>query len=148
MGFATLTSHPSPKNILVVIGEHSGLIDQVLKFPYKIEMLVRCEVIIPPGCDNVKFIPHIVNAADKKKSHTPIHIAFGIDFVDKQEDIFDVILTDFLDPSPGTGTGSEEDVQQKILTTDFFQALAKALKPNGIFAPVWARYGTLRRSSW
>ncbi len=116
-----LSAHKNPKNVLIVGGGDGGVIREVLKHD-TVEKVVLAEIdgrVI--DISRVHF-PQIAAGLDDPR--VDIQVSDGIKHVQDHPDTYDLIVVDSTDPiGPAVG----------LFAKDFYQSIARALKPDGIF---------------
>lgn len=117
-----MSYHKDPKDILVIGGGDGGTVRELVKYK-GVESVTLCEIDKLVVDVSRKFFPKVAGELDHKK--VTVKIGDGIDYVKNQENKFDVVLVDSTDPiGPG----------EALFTKEFYQGVAKALKPGGIVA--------------
>ena len=116
-----LITHPSPRQVLVVGGGDGGTVREILKHP-EVERarLVEIDerVVAAARC----FLPGLSGALDD--SRFEVIIADGVEYVQRANGIYDVIIVDSTDPvGPGV----------KLFQPEFYRAVKEALTPEGLF---------------
>lgn len=120
IAFLPLNSHASPKRVLVIGGGDGGVVREVVKHPL-VEEVVMCEIDEAVIRISKDYLPFMASAFDSPK--LKINIEDGFEFVKKNQNSFDVIITDSSDP-----IGPAEVLFQK----PYFEALHGCLRKNGI----------------
>ncbi|GAB1604465.1 spermidine synthase-like [Argonauta hians] len=115
-----LYSHPSPENVLVIGGGDGGVVREVVKHP-SVKKVVLCEIDEEVCNVSKKYLPGM--AVGLKHPKLELCIADGLEYLDKSEGKFDVIITDSTDPvGPAEG----------LFELKYFKLIHQALKPGGI----------------
>lgn len=116
-----LTTHRSPRSLLIVGGGDGGLLKQALAYP--LERAVLCE--IDPDVVEVSraYFPWLESGL--RDGRVELVIADADDFIGRTRETFDVILVDSSDPVGPSAVLHRED---------FFKRLKKRLGPEGILA--------------
>ncbi|WP_084731209.1 polyamine aminopropyltransferase [Seinonella peptonophila] len=115
-----MSTHPNPKQVLVVGGGDGGVIREVLRYP-TVERAVLAEIDGAVVEAAKRFFPQIaVGFQDPKVT---IQIGDGIDYVRLHKDQFDVIIIDSTEP---VGPG------EKLFESPFYQSVAEALTEDGL----------------
>ncbi|KAK8861004.1 hypothetical protein M9Y10_012696 [Tritrichomonas musculus] len=121
MAHVALYSHPNPKNVLIIGGGDCGVAREVLKHKC-IESVELCDIDPKVTELSKKYLPHLTKSACKDQRLHIYHID-GIDFVEKHQNSYDVIITDSCDPvGPAT----------KLFGISYYQNVLRALKKGGI----------------
>lgn len=115
-----MSTHPNPRQILVVGGGDGGAIREVLRYP-SVERVVLAEIDEAVVLASKRFFPKIASGLDDPR--VDIQIGDGIDYVNSHEATFDVILVDSTEP---VGPG------EKLFQSPFYQAVYRALKEDGL----------------
>jgi len=115
-----LLSHPRPEKVLVIGGGDGGTLREILKHKsIKEAILVEIDKDVVEA--SKRFLP-FYRSFEGDKRYT-IEIADGIEYVKKNENLFDIIIVDSTDPvGPATGLFSE----------DFYRNCHRSLKEDGI----------------
>ncbi|MCX8011654.1 MAG: hypothetical protein N3A64_00655, partial [Desulfobacterota bacterium] len=117
-----LCEHPHPDNVLLIGGGISGIIKEILKHPVKVLHYVELDpTLIKIG---LKYLPE----EDKVTFCDPrvkIFFTDGRRYVKKCSEQYDLIILNLPDPSTA--------MLNRFYTLNFFQEIAKILKPNGLF---------------
>jgi spermidine synthase len=116
-----LTTHPSPRQVLVVGGGDGGTVREILKHP-EVEQVRLVEiderVVAAARC----FLPGLSEALDD--SRVEVVIADGVAHVQGAQGVYDVIIVDSTDPvGPGVS----------LFQPKFYRAVKEALTPEGLF---------------
>jgi len=114
-------THPAPRRVLVVGGGDGGALREVLRHP-SVEEAVQVEIDdrVIEACR--RFLPGLAGSFDHPKAR--VVIGDGIRFVDEAREEYDVIIIDSTEPvGPAVG----------LFTAEFYQAVARALRPDGLF---------------
>lgn len=116
-----LSAHPNPKRVLVVGGGDGGVLREIIKHS-TIEKAVLAEIDGRVIAVSKQFLPEIACALDDPR--VDVRVIDGIAHVQENPDTYDVIIVDSTDPiGPAVG----------LFAREFYQSIAKALKPDGIF---------------
>ena len=112
--------HINPKNILIIGGGDGGSLREVLKHDIDTATMVEISKSVVNSCK--KHIPSIPNNAFENPK-TNLIIGDGRDFIQRNKNLFDVIILDLSDPDgPADGLTSKA----------FYQQVYESLKENGI----------------
>jgi spermidine synthase len=112
-------SHPSPQNILVIGGGDGGALKEILRYPIKYACLVEIDQkVIQVSRD---YFPWLLASLEDER--TELVIADGVEFIEKTDKKFDVVLIDSSDP-----TGPSASLHER----DFYEKLKRCLSPEGI----------------
>lgn len=123
LAHVALTTHPSPRRVLIVGGGDGGTAREVLRAPAT-EEVVLAEIDRRVVEMSRTYLPgHTVGLDDPRLR---LEITDGAKFVEAQSAAFDVILVDATDPD-GSGPG------RALYTEAFHRALRKALRPGGLY---------------
>ncbi|XP_053704720.1 spermidine synthase isoform X2 [Synchiropus splendidus] len=115
-----LCSHPCPKKVLIIGGGDGGVLREVVKHPL-VESVVLCEIDEDVINVSKKFLPAMAKGFfDPKLS---LHVGDGFEFMKKNQDAFDIIITDSSDP-----VGPAESLFKET----YYQLMKTALKKDGI----------------
>merc|ERR1712035_217993 len=90
-----LLSHPNPKKVLIIGGGDGGVLREVVKNPL-VETVVQCEIDEDVINVSKKFLPGMAKGFYSPK--LVLHIGDGFEFMKKNQDAFDIIITDSSDP--------------------------------------------------
>lgn len=117
-----MTTHPAPKQVLVIGGGDGGSVREIVKYPV-LERVVLAEIDPQVIEASRRYLPELSSALDHPKLE--IIIGDGIELLQKEQGVFDVIIVDSPDPiGPAAG----------LFSADFYALVHSALKPDGIFA--------------
>ena len=115
-----LSTHPDPKNVLVVGGGDGGAIREILKHA-SVQRAVLAEIDDRVIAASRDFLPEIASGLDDPR--VEIAVTDGIAYVKDHPGEFDVILIDSTEPvGPAVG----------LFAKEFYQDVNKALTPDGI----------------
>lgn len=115
-----LSTHPNPKNVLVVGGGDGGAIREILKHP-SVERAVLAEIDGAVIEASKTFLPGIASGLDDPR--VDVQVTDGIAYVREHPGEFDVILIDSTEPvGPAVGLFAQE----------FYQDVYKALSEEGL----------------
>ncbi len=117
-----LSTHPSPKKIMVVGGGDGGTVREILKYQAveEIELVEIDEEVISVS---KKFFPEVSCELDNPK--VKIKVNDAIEYMkNAKENSYDVIVCDSTDPQ-GFALG--------LISKDYYKNASKALKENGIY---------------
>lgn len=121
MAHVALYSHPNPKDVLIIGGGDCGVAREVLKHKC-VEKVDLCDIDEKVTELSKKYLPHLTKSACNDQRLHIYHID-GIDFIDKQKNSYDIIITDSCDPvGPAT----------KLFGLSYYQKVSKSLKKGGI----------------
>ncbi|XP_074501264.1 spermidine synthase isoform X2 [Sebastes fasciatus] len=115
-----LYSHPCPKKVLIIGGGDGGVLREVVKHPL-VESVVQCEIDEEVINASKKFLPGMATAFYNPKAN--LHVGDGFEFMKKNQDAFDVIITDSSDP-----VGPAES----LFKESYYQLMKMALRKGGI----------------
>ena len=118
--FLPLNSHERPQNVLIIGGGDGGVAREAVKHPL-VEKIVMCELDEEVVQVSQRYLPFMAKGFDNPK--LDLHFEDGYEYVKKNKNKFDVIITDSSDPN-----GPAECLFQK----PYYQALYEALRPGGI----------------
>jgi len=120
----TMIGHPEPKNILILGGGEGATLREVLKHPTvkKIVMVDIDEEFVTTCRKHLKNW-HRDSFNDEKVT---LIFADAIEYIKKTKLKFDVIIADISDPV-------EKGPAQFLFTKEFYLAIKRTLKPDGIF---------------
>ena len=115
-----LLMHKNPKTVCCIGGGDGGCLKELLKHP-SIEKIVVIEIdqLVPETIKN--YFPSFAEGFDDPR--TEMVIDDGYNFLNSNEQIFDVILVDSFDPGGPV---------QSLETTDFHQIVSQRLSQDGI----------------
>ena len=120
ISFLPLCSHKQPKSVLIIGGGDGGVAREVAKFP-TVEKIVQVEIDEKVVEVSKKFLPFMAKGFDSPKLE--LLIGDGFEYLKKQKQQFDVIITDSSDP---VGPA------KVLFEQEYFECLKTALKPGGI----------------
>lgn len=115
-----LYAHPNPKRVLVIGGGDGGVLREVAKHP-GVEEIVECEIDEGVITVSKKYLPTLATGYDDPR--VTVRVMDGAQFMDENQDSFDVIITDSSDP---IGPASV------LFETPFYNAMYKSLREGGI----------------
>jgi spermidine synthase len=117
-----MTTHPSPRNVLVIGGGDGGSVREIVKYPC-LEKVVLAE--LDPEVIRVsrEFLPELSSALDHPKLE--IVIGDGLEYLKKAAGVFDVIVVDSPDPIGAAAS---------LFSTGFYALVHRALQSGGVFA--------------
>lgn len=115
-----LNSHPAPKEILIVGGGDGGSVREVMKHP-EVEHVTLCEIDEKVIEVSKKYFPNMTCSFDDPR--LDIKIGDGLEFIKKNRNAYDVIITDSSDC-----IGPAKLLFEK----EYYELMKSALKPNGI----------------
>jgi len=115
-----LFSHPNPQKVLVIGGGDGGILREIEKHP-QVKEIIICE--IDEGVIDIskKYLPFLAKGFDDPR--VTVKIMDGAEFMEANQDSFDVIITDSSDP---IGPASV------LFETPFYIAMHKSLRDGGI----------------
>jgi len=125
-----LSVHPNPRQVLTIGGGDGGTLREVVKHP-SVERAVLAEIDQKVLDVSREYFPEIASGLDHPKSE--LQIGDALDYIQDQENQFDVILSDSTDPiGPAVG----------LFEQPFYRNVYNALTTNGIFvaqseSPFW-----------
>ncbi|HHG86331.1 MAG TPA: polyamine aminopropyltransferase [Bacteroidetes bacterium] len=116
-----MQTHAKAERVLVIGGGDGGVVREILRYP-QVEQVVMVEIDKMVVEASIEFLPEI--AAEFDNPRLDLHIADGIDYVNKAEDAsFDLVIVDSTDPiGPGEG----------LFTAEFYRSVHRILRPEGI----------------
>uniref|UniRef100_A0A915KXW6 Spermidine synthase n=1 Tax=Romanomermis culicivorax TaxID=13658 RepID=A0A915KXW6_ROMCU len=132
-----MTLNPSAKQVLIIGGGDGGILREVLKHPH-VESVVLCEIDkkVVDACK--KYLPSM--AASFGHPKVTLHIGDGLEFMKKNQNRFDVIITDSSDPIGPAET---------LFTDSYYHLLNGALTENGVLASqaesIWLHLDMIKR---
>ncbi|MCF6775276.1 polyamine aminopropyltransferase [Thiotrichales bacterium 19X7-9] len=117
-----ILAHGNAENVLIIGGGDGGILREVLKHPQvKAVTLVEIDQQVIEMCK--QYFPNHSNGAFEDP-RVNIVIDDGLNYVNRNKDQFDVIISDSTDPiGPG----------EALFTNDFYHGVKESLKDNGIF---------------
>ncbi|XP_044522645.1 spermidine synthase-like [Gracilinanus agilis] len=115
-----LCSHPSPRKVLIIGGGDGGVLREVVKHP-SVESVVQCEIDEDVIQVSKKYLPGMAVGYSSPK--LTLHVRDGFEFMQQNQDAFDVIITDSSDPM-----GPAES----LFKESYYQLMKTALKDDGI----------------
>ncbi|KAI9530920.1 spermidine synthase isoform X2 [Gymnodraco acuticeps] len=115
-----LCSHPCPKKVLIIGGGDGGVLREVVKNPL-VESVVMCEIDEDVINASKKFLPGMAKGFYSPK--LTLHVGDGFEFMKKNQDAFDIIITDSSDP-----VGPAES----LFKESYYQLMKTALRTGGI----------------
>ncbi|XP_050421514.1 spermidine synthase-like isoform X2 [Adelges cooleyi] len=120
ISFLPLCSHPNPERVLVVGGGDGGVAREAVKHPsvISIDVVEIDERVVKLAEEYLPFM-----ACGFKNEKVTLHIEDGFEFMKKNAQQFDVIITDSSDP-----VGPNASLFQK----SYIESMKQSLKPGGI----------------
>ncbi|KAM6925276.1 spermidine synthase [Xenentodon cancila] len=115
-----LCSHSCPKKVLVIGGGDGGVLREVVKHPL-VESVVLCEIDEDVINVSKKFLPGMAKGFFSPK--LTLHVGDGFEFMKRNQDAFDIIITDSSDP-----VGPAES----LFKESYYQLMKAALTSGGI----------------
>ncbi len=116
-----LNTHPNPENVLVIGGGDGGAIREIVKHP-KVKKATLVEIDGRVIEVSKQYLPEIA-AALFENPKVEVRVEDGVKHAAESISQYDVILVDSTEPvGPAVG----------LFALDFYQTVAKALKPDGI----------------
>ncbi|XP_033097915.1 spermidine synthase-like [Anneissia japonica] len=115
-----LNSHPNPKKVLVIGGGDGGVIREILKHDC-VESITQCEIDEKVIEVSKVYFPNMSCGYNSPKVYT--YVGDGFEFMKKNKNTFDVIITDSSDPD-----GPAEVLFQE----DYYILMKDALREGGI----------------
>jgi spermidine synthase len=117
-----LTSHPDPKDVLIIGAGDGGILREVLKHPVEKAVMAELDGGVVDFCD--RLMPEINGGAFKDKRYR-LEVGDGRKFVETTKEKFDAVIMDMTDPfGPSV----------MLYTKEFFQAVKRSFKDDrGIF---------------
>lgn len=112
--------HPKAEKILVIGGGDGGTVRELLRYPQvkEIDLVEIDEGVIKASKE---YLPQTASCLDDPR--VKIHIADGLKYIRRCENMYDLIIVDSTDPfGPGEG----------LFTKEFYGNCYKALKEDGI----------------
>jgi len=115
-----LNSHPNPQNVLIIGGGDGGVMRDAAKH-HKVTNIIQCEIDEDVVNLSKQYLPFMAVGYENEKAH--LVIGDGFEFLKKNKNVFDVIITDSTDPiGPG----------QALFQLEYFQLMYESLKNDGI----------------
>ena len=117
-----MLAHPNPKSVLIIGGGDGGILREVIKHP-TVEHVTQVEIDaqVVEMCKTY-FPNHSQGAYDDDR--LSLVIDDGVEFVNRTEQTFDVVISDSTDPiGPG----------EVLFTSRFYQGIERCLNPGGVF---------------
>jgi spermidine synthase / saccharopine dehydrogenase (NADP+, L-glutamate-forming) len=143
-----LSSHPSPKSVLVIGGGDGGVLREVLKHP-TVQRAVLCDIDEAVPRVSKLYLPAM--AAGFQDPRVEVFIGDGFQFLEERrgKGEFDVIITDSSDPSdPDTVEGSSMPADS-LFQKGYFSLLRDNLAPGGTISTqgecVWLHLGLIEK---
>jgi len=128
--------HADPRHILIIGGGDGGTVRELLKYP-SIESIIVCEIDQMVIDVSKQFFPQVSSGLGEQR--VSIHVEDGMDFIGKDERLFDLIIIDSTDP---VGPG------ESLFTKEFYNNISKSLKKSGIIvsqtSSIWGKKETLQ----
>ncbi|TRY66478.1 hypothetical protein DNTS_005368 [Danionella cerebrum] len=115
-----LCCHPCPKKVLIIGGGDGGVLREVVKHPL-VESVVQCEIDEDVINVSKKYLPGMAKGFFSPK--LTLHVGDGFEFMKKNQDAFDIIITDSSDP-----VGPAES----LFKESYYQLMKTALCDGGI----------------
>ena len=117
-----LTSHPNPKDVLIIGAGDGGILREVLKHPVDKAVMAELDGGVVDFCD--RLMPEINAGAFKDKRYR-LEAGDGRKFVEQTKEKFDAVIMDMTDPfGPSV----------MLYTKEFFQHVKATFKDaNGLF---------------
>ncbi len=116
-----MSSHPKPKNVLIIGGGDGGALREVLRYSIERAVLVEIDGQVIEACH--RHFPWLRSAF--KDGRADLVIGDGNVFIRESKEKFDIILVDSSDP-----VGPSTILHEK----GFYASLKKRLNPGGIIA--------------
>ncbi|XP_067946057.1 spermidine synthase-like [Watersipora subatra] len=123
--FLPLNSHPNPEKVLVIGGGDGGVVREAVKHP-KVKQVVLCEIDQMVIDVSKKYLPSMAVGLSSPKLE--LVIGDGFEYLKKQKDQFDVIITDSSDPENSEGSAPAAPLFQ----SEYFKLLSEALRDGGL----------------
>jgi len=120
MAHIPLFAHPNPEKVLVIGGGDGGILREIAKHPGVKEIYI-CEIDEDVIIFSKKYLPTL--AEGYQDPRVTVKIMDGAKFMEDNQDVFDVIITDSSDP---IGPASV------LFETPFYNAMHKSLRDGGI----------------
>ncbi|WP_438465983.1 polyamine aminopropyltransferase [Marinomonas sp. PE14-40] len=122
MAHVPMFAHGNAKKVLIIGGGDGGMLREVLRHP-SVEQVTQVEIdqAVVDMC--TKYLPnHSAGAYEHEK--TKVVIADGVDYVNENEEKYDVIISDCTDPiGPG----------EVLFSSRFYEGCKRCLTPGGVF---------------
>jgi spermidine synthase len=117
-----LTSHPNPKDVLIIGAGDGGILREVLKHPVDKAVMAELDGGVVEFCD--RLMPEINDGAFKDKRYR-LEVGDGRKFVETTKEKFDAVIMDMTDPfGPSV----------MLYTKEFFEHVKATFKDaNGLF---------------
>lgn len=115
-----MMSHENPRNVLVIGGGDGGVLREVVKHP-GIEKVTLVDIDEQVINVSKKFLPSLAVGFQHPK--VAVHIGDGFEFLKRNVNQFDVIITDSSDP---------EGPAESLFQDSYFQLVSNALTSNGV----------------
>jgi spermidine synthase len=112
--------HPNPKKVLVIGGGDGGVLREVARHAC-VEEIVECEIDEGVITVSKKYLPSLAQGYNDPR--VIVKVMDGAQFLDENQDTFDVIITDSSDP---VGPASV------LFETPFYNSMYKSLREGGI----------------
>lgn len=112
--------HPNPKKVLVIGGGDGGVLREVARHA-GVEEIVECEIDEGVITVSKKYLPSLAQGYNDPR--VIVKVMDGAQFLDENQDTFDVIITDSSDP---VGPASV------LFETPFYNSMYKSLREGGI----------------
>ena len=122
--------HTNPKDVLIIGGGDGGALKEALKHPTSSLTQVEIDGKVMELCN--QFLPSMSDGALDDKRSTVI-AGDGKDYIEKQENAFDVIVLDLSDP---------EGPAKELSSIEFYKSVKRALKPNGVISVQGGSFGS------
>ena len=117
-----LTSHPDPKDVLIIGAGDGGILREVLKHPVKQAVMAELDGGVVEFCD--RLMPEINQGAFKDKRYQ-LEVGDGRKYVETTDKKFDAVIMDMTDPFGPSAM---------LYTREFFGHVKKTFKDaNGLF---------------
>ncbi len=116
-----LLTHPQPQKVLIIGGGDGGALRQVLKHPVAQVTLVELDREVIEVAQ--RFLP-MVNQGAFEDSRVKIVLGNGVDFLQKAEEAFDIVIVDSTDPIGEA---------QALFSLSFYSKLLHVLTKDGVF---------------
>jgi len=117
-----LTSHPDPKDVLIIGAGDGGILREVLKHPVDTAVMAELDGGVVDFCD--RLMPEINQGAFKDKRYQ-LEVGDGRKYVETTKHKFDAVVMDMTDPFGPSAM---------LYTREFFQKVKATFKDgNGLF---------------